>query len=423
MLQTPDTVSTLRDVLTHCRTLAVVGLSPQWHRPSHFAAKYMQAHGYRIIPVNPLVAKEGGEILGEKAYASVTEAAEALHKTGVKIDMVDCFRKSEDIPPLADEAIAIGAKCLWLQLGVFNEPAGLKAEAAGLQVMAAGVAVLAALWFGARAVEAGAIAPRLLAVLVLTPLALHEAMSGLAQAAQTLTRARAALVRVIAVLDEPPVGRGDAPYGTAVPTEEASNSHPSSPSVRATNLAVGWPGHPVVASGLDLSVRPGEALAIIGPSGSGKTTVAATLLGLIPPVSGEVTVIGRVGYLAQDAHIFATSVAENVRIGDKDATAAQVEKALAAAGLSLDPARVVGELGATLSGGEARRLALSRLLVGAPDVLILDEPTEHLDRDTASALMDDIWSRVDERPVIVLTHDPLVVARCSRVLTIGDPAD
>ena len=135
MLQTPDTVSTLRDVLTHCRTLAVVGLSPQWHRPSHFAAKYMQAHGYRIIPVNPLVAKDGGEILGEKAYASVTEAAEALHKEGVKIDMVDCFRKSEDIPPLADEAIAIGAKCLWLQLGVFNEPAGLKAEAAGLQVI------------------------------------------------------------------------------------------------------------------------------------------------------------------------------------------------------------------------------------------------------------------------------------------------
>ncbi len=135
MLQTPDTVSTLRDVLTHCRTLAVVGLSPQWNRPSHFAAKYMQAHGYRIVPVNPLVAKDGGSILGEKAYASVTEAAAALHEQDVKIDMVDCFRKSEDIAPLADEAIAIGAKCLWLQLGVFNEPAGLKAEAAGLQVI------------------------------------------------------------------------------------------------------------------------------------------------------------------------------------------------------------------------------------------------------------------------------------------------
>lgn len=135
MLHTPDTISTLRDVLVQCRTIAVVGLSPQWHRPSHFAAKYMQAHGYRIVPVNPLVAREGGQILGETAHASVAQAATALAAQGVRIDMVDCFRKSEDIAPLADEAIAIGAQCLWLQLGVFNEEAGLAAEAAGLRVV------------------------------------------------------------------------------------------------------------------------------------------------------------------------------------------------------------------------------------------------------------------------------------------------
>ena len=92
----------------------------------------MQAHGYRIVPVNPLVAREGGQILGETAYASVTEAAAALAAQGVKIDMVDCFRKSEDIPPLAEEAVAVGARCLWLQLGVFNEAAVQQAEAAGL---------------------------------------------------------------------------------------------------------------------------------------------------------------------------------------------------------------------------------------------------------------------------------------------------
>ena len=132
MSRTPDTISTLRAILARCRTLAVVGVSPQWHRPSHFAAKYMQAHGYRIIPVNPLVAREGGRILGETAYASVTEAAAALTAQGVKIDMVDCFRRSEDIPPLAEEVIAIGAQCLWLQLGVFNEAAVQRAESAGL---------------------------------------------------------------------------------------------------------------------------------------------------------------------------------------------------------------------------------------------------------------------------------------------------
>ena len=78
MSRTPDTISTLQGILTRCRTLAVVGLSPQWHRPSYFAAKYMQAHGYRVIPVNPLVAREGGQILGETAYASVLDAAAAL---------------------------------------------------------------------------------------------------------------------------------------------------------------------------------------------------------------------------------------------------------------------------------------------------------------------------------------------------------
>ena len=135
MPQTPDTISTLRDVLTRCRTLAVVGLSPQWHRPSYFAAKYMQAHGYRIVPVNPLVAREGGTILGERAYAALREADAAVRAEGGRIDMVDCFRKSEDIPPLADEAVAIGARCLWLQLGVFNDAAAERAEAAGLQVI------------------------------------------------------------------------------------------------------------------------------------------------------------------------------------------------------------------------------------------------------------------------------------------------
>jgi uncharacterized protein len=122
-----STIHELRRILGTCRTIAVVGLSPQWHRPSFFAAKYMQAHGYRIVPINP----SAPEILGERSYASVTAAAQA----GVKIDMVDCFRKSSDIPPLAEEAIAVGAKCLWMQIGVVNEPAAAKARAAGLDVV------------------------------------------------------------------------------------------------------------------------------------------------------------------------------------------------------------------------------------------------------------------------------------------------
>lgn len=118
-----NSISELRRILANSKTLAVVGLSPQWHRPSFFAAKYMQAHGYRIIPVNPTAT----EILGEKCYPSVTEAAKEN-----RIDIVDCFRRTEDILPIADEAIASGAKCLWQQIGVKNEVAAAKARAAGL---------------------------------------------------------------------------------------------------------------------------------------------------------------------------------------------------------------------------------------------------------------------------------------------------
>ena len=126
-----STIAELRGILGRCKTIAVVGLSPQWHRPSFFAAKYMQAHGYRIVPVNP--AATG--ILGERCYASVTHAAQALAQEGVAIDMVDCFRRTEDIPPIADEAIAIGAKCLWQQIGVKNEEAAARARAAGLETV------------------------------------------------------------------------------------------------------------------------------------------------------------------------------------------------------------------------------------------------------------------------------------------------
>ena len=126
-----SSIQDLRRILVACRTIAVVGLSPQWHRPSFFAAKYMQAHGYRIVPVNPSAT----EILGQRCYPSVTEAAKALAADGVKIDMVDCFRRSEDIPPIADEAIAIGTRFLWMQIGVINEEAAAKARAAGLDTV------------------------------------------------------------------------------------------------------------------------------------------------------------------------------------------------------------------------------------------------------------------------------------------------
>jgi uncharacterized protein len=123
-----NNIQSLRRILNECKTIAVVGLSADWHRPSFFAAKYMQTHGYKIIPVNPKYE----EILGERCYPSLLAIPPDIAKT---IDMVDCFRKTEDIESIAADAITIGAKCLWQQLGVNNPFANELARKAGLDVV------------------------------------------------------------------------------------------------------------------------------------------------------------------------------------------------------------------------------------------------------------------------------------------------
>ena len=114
----PIDTPALRRILTQHRTIAVVGLSADWNRPSYFAAKYMQSHGYKIVPVNPRYAADAAGILGERCYASLSDIPFA-------VDMVDVFRRKADVLPIAEEALAIGAKSLWQQLGVNNEAASL----------------------------------------------------------------------------------------------------------------------------------------------------------------------------------------------------------------------------------------------------------------------------------------------------------
>jgi uncharacterized protein len=116
-----DDITALRRILQQCRTIAVVGLSAEWHRPSYFAASYLQGKGYRIVPVNPKYPS----ILGETSYAR-------LEDIPFKVDMVDVFRKPADVLPIAHSAVAIGARCLWQQLGVLNTEADAVARAAGL---------------------------------------------------------------------------------------------------------------------------------------------------------------------------------------------------------------------------------------------------------------------------------------------------
>ena len=121
-----DDINTLRKILRENQVIAIVGLSADWYRPSNFAAKYLQQHGYRIIPVNPRYA--GQTVLGEPCYKSVRDIPEKVH-------VVDVFRRTADVPPIADDAIAVGARVLWQQIGVKNEEAAAKARAAGLDTV------------------------------------------------------------------------------------------------------------------------------------------------------------------------------------------------------------------------------------------------------------------------------------------------
>lgn len=298
--------------------------------------------------------------------------------------------------------------------------------ASGLQLAITGTAVALALLIGGSAVATGKLAARDLAILVFVPLAIHELFAGFGKATQTLTRTRAALGRVLDVLAAEPVGMGDR---EPPPATGAGSGQSAGPAGGAAGLPgglalhavdVGWPGAGLLLTGVELTLAAGESVALTGPSGLGKTTLAATIMGLIPARGGGLTVPDRVGYLAQDAHIFATTLAENVKIGNRDATAAQIVRAMARAGLALDPQRVVGEQGATLSGGEARRVALARVLVAAEpaELVILDEPTEHLDHLTATALLDDLFEQFDRTALLVITHDPGLMARCDRVIDL-----
>lgn len=119
-----DDVPGLRRILRESRTVAMVGLSAHWHRPSFFVAKYLQEHGFRVIPVTP----RHDEILGEKCYPS-------LDGIPVRVDVVDCFRRAGEIPAIAGQAITIGARVLWMQLGIRSPDATVRAEAAGLDVV------------------------------------------------------------------------------------------------------------------------------------------------------------------------------------------------------------------------------------------------------------------------------------------------
>jgi thiol reductant ABC exporter CydC subunit len=303
---------------------------------------------------------------------------------------------------------------------------------AAVAAAAGGAAMWAGLALGVPAVRDGALNGVALAVVVLTPLAVFELVSSLAPAAQLLPRVRAAAQRVVEVLDAPlPVIEPDDPAD--VPARPVRLS--------ADDVTARWQPHGrLVLQGVSLRLDVREHVALTGPSGVGKSTLAAVLLKFLPTASGHVrldavdytemdggAVRTRVGLLAQDAHVFDTSVLENVRLARRDACEDDIRAALRAARLltTVDALpdgwhTMVGEHGGRLSGGERQRLALARVLLADFDVLVLDEPTEHVDEQTATGLLGDLLETNRTRSVLLITHRDVGDLAVTRAMRLED---
>lgn len=292
----------------------------------------------------------------------------------------------------------------------------------GLAALATGATVWACAALGIAAVAAGRLDGVLLALVILTPLAAFEATAVLPSAGRQLESSGRAAARVFEVVDaEPPVREPEAP--------KALPDGPHRLDVR--DLRARWtPTGPRALDGVDLDLSPGRRVAVVGPSGSGKTTLAQVLLRFLDSESGVVNLarvdggapvpvtalagddVRRVvGLCAQDAHVFDSSVRENLRLARPGCDDAALRDALARARLldwvdtlprGLDT--MVGEHGARMSGGQRQRLALARALLADFDILVLDEPAEHLDLSTADALTADLLKATEHRTTVLITH-------------------
>ncbi|WP_022926820.1 thiol reductant ABC exporter subunit CydD [Patulibacter americanus] len=283
--------------------------------------------------------------------------------------------------------------------------------------LATGLTVALVLLLGAEAAADGALSLVLLGALVLLALGAGDLALPLPEAAMRAVAIDRARARLAAVVDGPPL-LADAP--------EHPVPLPSAGALEASGIRhrPGGPGTPLVLDDVALTLQPGERVALIGPSGAGKSTLATLLARLADADEGDVRLGGvpladadpgdvraHVRLAGQDAHLFATSVRENVRIGAPDADDARIEAALRTAGLGrwLDalPAgldTLVGEDGVAVSGGERQRLGLARAVASPADVLLLDEPTAMLDPPTAAAVLDDVLRATAGRTVLVVTH-------------------
>lgn len=363
-----------------------------------------------LLTQEALIARRG-EVTG--TALQVLDDATALRLSGRLESALDDLRDAQGRADAALDRAAVPAA-----LAAAAVPAGVLVALLG-SVLAAGP-----LWTSGSA-SAGAIG-----VLVLLPLSAFEASAALPAAAAQVARSRAAAARLVATIGPDATARSadGEPSDDPAPSDAATVGPPT---LRARGLTIGWTPEAPRVRDLDLEIGPGTRLAVLGPSGHGKTTLLLTLAGLLAPIGGRVELDGRdiatlpddvvrrrAVMFAEDAHVFATSVRENLRVARGDATDDELHAALAATGLDawvdslpggLD--HLLGPDGTTVSGGERRRLLIARALVRRAPITLLDEPTEHLDPVHAAALLDGLLTTgpgavLDpEGAVVVVTHD------------------